>query len=203
MIPNLPSHHTMVRNIRRAYAMADATERDHGASWYPQVLDIATTLATLHHVDTVTAAGIVAAMSPMTGWAENVKRATAFLGGHPVGHLANIMGKCEAIRGGAQPLDVLRGAKVRAFFACIMGSTSTVCVDRHAVDIALGRVTDDATRKVLERKGNYDRVAAAYVAAARGLGIVPSACQATTWIAWRRVHDRSWYSVGTKKGDAA
>lgn len=198
-VPNLPADRTMVRRILATYERATDAERAEGLVWYRDALGIATDLARVHGTDVVTAAAVIAVLSPRTGWSENVRRANVALADvDQLRTLSDQLRKVRRILSGERPTDVLGGSKVRAFFACILGSHETVCVDRHAVAIVYGRPLADPEVKVLERAGNYDRVAAAYVAAGRTLGIAPSAVQAATWLAWRREHDRTWYSVGTK-----
>src|SRR6478609_7392175 len=119
-----PNH----RNIFLAYYSASQSERDAGMAWYPQARALAETL----RPDNVSlAAGVIAAMSQTTMWQDNVKRATA------------------ALTDGEVRLDVLSGEKVRSFYLNIMGesdSLESVTVDRHAIDIAVGRVLTNAER---------------------------------------------------------
>ncbi|HTE66948.1 MAG TPA: hypothetical protein VK736_11925 [Candidatus Binatia bacterium] len=95
--------------------------------------------------------------------------------------------RCDA---GEHWADVLGGPKVRAFAALIddPDDLTAVVIDRHAFDVAVGRVTSDHERDLLlKRRGVYERFARVYRAAARVLGIPPSVVQATTWTYWRRV----------------
>jgi hypothetical protein len=69
-----------------------------------------------------------------------------------------------------------------------------VVVDRHAIDIAVGRVLTDTDRgKLLGRKGAYDAIAELYRRAAKsitrrnaGEAWTPAEVQAATWTYWRR-----------------
>jgi hypothetical protein len=71
--------------------------------------------------------------------------------------------------------------------------SDAVVVDRHAFDIAVGRVTNNETRYALGRKGVYGSFAKAYVRAAKtiaretGMDVSASQVQAVTWTVWRRL----------------
>ena len=86
------------------------------------------------------------------------------------------------------------GSKVRAFYRAILdpADPDPVVIDRHAFDVAVGRVTSDRVRRVLvDRSWVYDAVADAYRAAAAELSArtgelwTPSELQAATWETWR------------------
>ena len=166
----------------------------------------------------VRAAAVIAVLSPMTPWARNVELARmAYTRAADGATFADLTApssplrlptvgaharKAAAIVLGADPASVVSGPKVTPFWARIVdaatGATgpSSVVVDRHAHDVALHRVTDDATRgRNLSRKGGQEAFAMAYVRAAAALrrtgeapGITPAELQAVTWIVWRREH---------------
>jgi hypothetical protein len=145
-------------------------------------------------------AGIIAALSPMNGWTNNVRKARevvsrrgniAVAKGMPngIGLGANVA-KAIAIYKGADPLDILSGDKVTAFYRTIVDPTGDIdpVIDRHAFDIAVGEKTNDKRRSVLSRKGVYHVFAQAYRDAAKEAGIGSAQMQAITWVAWREAH---------------
>lgn len=177
---------TLAHNVQRAWDRCTGQDRTDGARWYPEAHALA---ADLSPSDVRIGAGVIAALSPQQGWAGNVGLAVrAFTDGHATGHTGDFCRKADRILAGESPLEVLGGQKVRAFYACIVEPEGpwSVCIDRHAFDVAVGRVTDDAVRKVLDRKGAYDHVASAYRLAAVRTNQIPSTLQAITWTAWRR-----------------
>lgn len=183
---------TLTRNVLKAYRAASEQDRAEGLSWYTDTRDYARTLDS----DLQRAAGVIAALSPRLQWTQNVNAAANVYAGRPAAGLGDAKRKAARILAGEAPLDVLGGPKVRAFYQCIILAghhPTAVCVDMHAHDIALGRVTDDATRtRNLGRKGGYELIAGAYVAAARilareGITVTPAQVQATTWVHWRKV----------------
>jgi hypothetical protein len=129
-------------------------------------------------------------------WGQNVNiAARAYADGYASGALFRNCAKADAIMAGAEPLEVLGGNKVCNFYKAIAdpSDVTAVVIDRHAFDIAVGRITNDKSRAALDRKGVYDAFARAYERAARaiteetGLDVSPSQVQAVTWSVWRRL----------------
>lgn len=179
--------------ILDVYRQATLQELQDGLDWYRDAHAIAVALdpARPH-----AAAGVLAAMSPMTGWGQNVNLAArAYADGRATGGLFRNCAKADAIMAGAEPEDVLGGDKVCNFYKAIADPSdgSAVVIDRHAFDIAVGRITNDKSRTALGRKGVYETFARAYVRAAKtvsaetGMDVSPSAVQAVTWCVWRRL----------------
>ncbi len=176
-----------VENVLSVARRASAADIESGISWYNEAHDIA---ANISPIGTAAGAGVIAALSPRQGWNRNVMLARdAFVLGSAYGSLGHSIRKANAIIAGADPLDVLGGNKVRAFFDNILwpDHSDMVTIDRHAFDVAYGRSTDDVTRRMLDRKGVYDAVSDMYRAAASDLGITAPQLQAITWTTWRRV----------------
>jgi hypothetical protein len=94
--------------------------------------------------------------------------------------------KAARILRGEEPLDVLGGLKVRAFYRNIIGDRDVVTIDRHAYSIAAGRHLKDTEAGPLNAKAHY-AVEALYQEAARALGVCPVTLQACTWLTWRRL----------------
>lgn len=136
------------------------------------------------------AAGVIAALSPMNGWTNNVRKARQLYAqngdGTGCGLFRNV-DKAIRIHNGEDALDVLGGRKVRAFYLSIIEPDGDVIpvIDRHAFDIAIGMRTNDAARGILGRKGMYDAFADAYREAADIAGIGSAQMQAITWTSWR------------------
>jgi hypothetical protein len=181
-----------VANVLKVYRSATDAQLAEGIRWY----DDAHSLAVALDRDNVKrSAGVIAALSPMMPWGRNVALATrAYADGFASGCLKTSCAKADAILAGADPIDVVgKGDKVRNFYLNILNPSDPcggVTVDRHAFDIAVGRVTDDATRGVISRKGVYDAFADVYREAARIAGIGSAQMQAVTWVVWRETSIR-------------
>jgi hypothetical protein len=187
-----PATTDMVGNILDAFDAASELDRVNGRDWYGDARKLA---ETLDPSDPVRGAAVIAVLSPMLSWPMNVRGATDIYAGRPFRGLKGNGLKAERIRDGEAPATVVSGQKVTSFWLniCDPGNPDAVTVDRHAIDIAFGRVTDDATRNaVLRRKGEYARVRDAYIAAAAiiaqrtGEAWHGSQVQAVTWVYWRR-----------------
>ncbi len=182
---NAPS----VRNVTRAYRLASDEDRRDGLAWYPTAHRIASELDT----DYRRAAAVIAVLSPQTSWPMNVRLARLAYGQHAAGEslrlpcLTGSAAKARRILSGENPADVVSGPKVTAFAVLIADPTDryAVCIDRHAIDVALGRVTDDATRGYWQGARNA-AMADVYRRAATILRVTPAECQAVTWTYWRR-----------------
>lgn len=190
-----------VANILAVYNVATADDLREGLAWYQTAHNWCVTMAGSKRPHLIARnAGIVAALSPLNGWGNNKRKAAEVISkrgritvepGKPNGiGLGNNVKKAIAIYNGADPLDILGGDKVRAFYATILDPQGDIdpVIDRHAFDIAVGERTDEKRRGALSRKGVYAEFAAAYREAAKIAGIGSAQMQAVTWIAWRNIH---------------
>lgn len=182
-----------VENVLSVYRRASFSAWSEGLSWYDDAHNFARTLdpARFHR-----AAGIISALSPLSSWKNNKNKAAQLYAqngtvewngnGNGIG-LANNVRKAIRIYNGEDALDVLTASKTRAFFLTIVepyGDHSPV-IDRHAFDIAIGTITNDAARSMLGRKGMYEKFSDVYREGARIAGIAPAQLQAITWVQWR------------------
>lgn len=176
-----------VGNVTRVYRYATDEQRMEGLAWYRNAHGFA---VSLDPGNPRRAAGVIAALSPKTSWARNVELAgRAYADGEASGTLGVSCRAADAILAGADPLDALTGPKVRSFFTLIADPEDgvSVCIDRHAVDVALGeRLTErDRSRWPLARRGLYGTFADCYREAGDALGVSAADVQAVTWVAWR------------------
>jgi hypothetical protein len=184
-------HANRLVKLARALEARDPELYEKALRWYVNAFDASCKLAQLYadNYTTEQVAALIAAFSPQMGWKQNLERAEAaivsHLSGVPItGQTVDNCQKAQRILDGEEPLEVLGGMKVRAFYQCIMtqGQTDVVCVDRHAV--AAWYLPGQVVWGSLTPK-RYHAVAADYVTAARVLGVSPAVCQAIVWCAWR------------------
>ena len=184
--------------------------------WYGEARAFCEALAGAYGFPLRSVVGAVAALSPMQEWRTQLKFTPTILddfrdaiadAGFVLGaddpadvvlddFAARIVGpgflgnkrKAARILLGADPLAVLGGQKVRAFYRCILGDSGAVCVDRHAWSIADGGAVGALTEK------RYRTTVAAFVGAAANLRaafpalaseLTPAGVQALTWVWWR------------------
>lgn len=186
-----------VRNITRVMRIVlntDDVSVTQGVTWYDRAKEHA---ATLDPDNLYRAAGILAALSPLNSWPQNMRLASEiYAGKRTLGYMANGTQKALRIFDGELPLNVLGGNKVRSFYLNIVGDDTvhTVTIDRHAVDIACGRVCNDKVRTHWASGKRYWLTAQMYVRAANiinsefGTDFTGAQIQAITWVWWRKNH---------------
>lgn len=186
------------RNITKAYRLSSEEDRQSGEMWYARAKAFAATLDT----DVSRAVGVIAAISPMMPWPRNQSLAAEIYEGKRSGCLSANLSKAVAILNGADPLDILKGEKVRAFYLNIMGidSDEAVTIDRHAIMVAEGRNLSKAELRFT--KGRMRQYAAEYRNAARilsketGRHLTPAQVQATVWVWWRKNNSLAYHGEG-------
>lgn len=172
-----------VDNIIHTYLSGTDDEISEGLHWYDSAHNLALELSP---GDVWRGAGVIAAFSPMQKWDINVRNArNAFLTGVASGHTKAMCSVAQRILDGEPALEVLKGDKTRAFAAAIADpANSTIAtIDRHAHDIAMGRVFNEADRKI--GKVLFRAMSDSYVEAANLAGISVAQMQAATWVVWR------------------
>lgn len=178
--------------IVEVWRQATVSELAEGMAWYADAHALA---VKLDPANPRQAAGVIASLSPMLSWGQNVNLAVrAYADGKASGALFSNVAKADRMLAGEAPETVLGGKKVIAFYGAIADPASDcVVIDRHAFDIAVGRVTNNVSRGALGRKGVYETFASAYVRAAKaiskdtGMDVSASQVQAVTWCTWRRL----------------
>src|SRR6201991_3195862 len=137
--PSMNDVRLSTRNITRTFRAASAADLDAGLGWYVAAHRIATTL---DPASPARAAAVIAVLSPLLPWPRNVTEARNAYIGHPIRTLGASRRKARQILAGADPELVVSGPKVRAFWRTIADPTEprAVVIDRHAIDIAAGRV---------------------------------------------------------------
>jgi hypothetical protein len=173
-------------NVRKVYARATDADLAVGRNWYANAHEIAKEIA---FGNARIGAGVLAAISPMMGWKQNIATAKKMIQTLQFkGCLGNSCRKAERICLGEDPWTVLQGNKVLAFFSNIVypNQYGEVTIDRHAIAIALGRNATNAEAQKLSNIKYYNEVADAYRNIAREVGLKPHELQAVCWVTWRR-----------------
>jgi hypothetical protein len=171
-----------VANILAAYRAADPGQLAAGHAWYQSAHDLAVMLA--DGSDARAVAGCIAALSARMPWERNVTLARRAVAGDLSGHTRDVLAKVARILAGELPETVLpMDLKTGMFYRCIAnpGDADAVVVDRHAHDVAVGRRYGNNDRG-LSSKARYAMLVHCYREAAMQLGVLPSQCQAVTWL---------------------
>ncbi len=194
-----PTGSQMFEAILEVFSSASEDDVAAGLSWYAHtarqaVEDVRSAFLAAHGETLPFAAGcgILAALSPATGWGDNCAGAIEFaITGNMFAQTPLFNARASAIAQGVTPLDVLGGRKVRSFYRNILDPSNPgpVTVDRHAASLVFGlRLSERALKPLTGNIGGYAYCAGAYRAAARYLGLIPCQVQAVTWIAWRNAN---------------
>lgn len=175
---------TYAENVVAVFDRATAAERSEGMTWYNDAHNLAVSLSP---GDPWRGAGVIACYSPLTPWWRNVELATDSLrtGVARRDFLPAMVTAAQRIIDGEHTLDVLGGPKTRAFASAIAtdGMSDVATIDRHAHDIAMGRVFSDKERRIGKRL--FRTMSMHYCQAALEVGVSTAQIQAVTWVRWR------------------
>lgn len=181
----------MVENILGVYLSATPEEHAIGEEWYPVAHALCEGWSALYEVTVEQACGVLAAISPRLNWDLNVSYAERIMreGYAPI--IGSFLAKALAILASdtvtLDSVGKVSSHKIRSFYQNILKPEQTyaVTIDRHALDVALGFIGTDKSRKVLDRVGAYEAVAEAYRIVASKVGLSPDTVQAITWVTHR------------------
>lgn len=181
--------------LDQLYRSTDEATRDRGRSWYSIAQREAELIALDHSVELTTAAGVVAALSPRMEWSKNLDAAATILRAAANGaRVAPRVGlglstrRAWSIALGAEPLSILGGRKVRAFYRAIVGDRESITIDIWSARAARGA---DAKQPTTDR--DHNALDASYRVAAHAAGEHPREYQAILWIAARGVVESPAY----------
>lgn len=189
-------------HILAVFFAANSAELLKGAQWYADALQFCAAVSRATGLPVSTVAGVTAALSPNNRWPRNMADAERLCRAFSVGTISDAAAikvstfngnkkKALQILAGDQPLEVLGGLKVRAFYQCILGDNA-VCIDGHAYAIWFGGyVPTTKTPKISPKL--YASISAAYAQAAQTINSVmgttysAAQMQAITWSVWQRI----------------
>lgn len=145
-----------------------------------------------HGVTTVSkVAGVVAALSPVKRWDQNLKIASDMICTNDCGHMGVFKDKARRILvsdgSDEEILDILNGRKISSFYLNIRypDKSNNITIDRHALSIALGHKVTDIEYSGLTAK-QYAFFVECYTIAAAKVDISPLLMQSGTWVYYRR-----------------
>lgn len=182
---------------RISAVLAGACEKDvtKGMAWYFDVNRLCQEMAEQSehaHITPVHVAGIIAALSPMRSWTDNINKAREAVETGTARGLGHTVETAATIWHGFDPEIVIsrtgNNPKVHAFFRNIAypETSDDVTIDRHMWNLLF----DDlgvVEKAGLRFKGKEYRWAAdQFRTVATEVGALPHQLQATAWLAWRR-----------------
>ena len=172
-------------NLLRTWHAADEAIRQAGARWYEEAHAEMRRIAERTGYTVPVATGITAVISPFMSWDQNLLAAEAILTGQKANGFGHNRVKAAAIMAGADPLQILAGPKVRAFYENILypGESDLVVVDRHIARLWCGG-TDRGQYGC--SAPTYLRICADVRLAAHTVGERTYQFQAVIWLAARK-----------------
>lgn len=191
-----------VRNILKLYRQATQEDTINGVEWYARAERMAAWIAQDAGLPLSTVIGVMAALSPNNRWERNCRDAATMcqawqngdsMDSFKVSCYNTMKAKAWAILdlGLTDDEDILshlNGQKIRSFYSNIRG-LDEVTIDGHALNIARGKREGLTSDKTNMGKREYRELQAAYVRAAKRVGVKPHVLQAITWTTWKRVHN--------------
>ena len=187
-------------NIIKVYKQANASELDHGTTWYADAKDAAQVIADKYQLPLHIVIGVIAALSPTNKWELNLRNADDMCriftqGGYvedtkPSTYKTMRDKAWHILQSMPHDLDgvvfILNGPKISDFAQCIAGEDICV-IDGHAWCIA----NDD--RRTMQEVPNIGKklrleLQQAYSKAGKKHNMTAYQMQAATWVAWRTIH---------------
>lgn len=190
------------RNILAVYYSATTADLQSGADWYARAQQIAADMSANYGLTLNQCAGILAAVSPLKEWSQNVRLAESLIAKHVAtgqtaikhgGTFKALLRKVDLVFATTNPTAddiaaIMNGDKIAAFSRNILGDMNGVCVDGHATNIAhYGMIRVGIPEAKSPGKAQYKILVSAYSAAAATVGISPAAMQAITWLAYKSI----------------
>lgn len=188
-----PSLRAMRLNIWRALLCASDTEIHDGMTFYEGAHGLCRLIAGMYKLSVEQVAGIYAALSPLNTWDTNVANIFDILRDSDKAKVntphAN-KHKALQIASGADPLSVLKGSKVRAFYRAIADPNvrDAIPVDRHLISLALGtKITANVElRSYASNRSLYSRIESIYLELGEREGI-GNRLASIAWFVQRRI----------------
>ena len=155
-------------------------------NWYAQAHGICEDISRETGIPIVSVVGVMAALSPLKSWDENIRITKSFIKTGNGYHVRNCEEKarmCLSVCEESKIFLLLKGRKISRFFDNILHPEKSdyVTIDRHALSVALGRITNDADYRKLTAK-KYTEIEKAYKEVAQELGVLPNVVQSATWL---------------------
>jgi hypothetical protein len=172
-----PDHDSIFSVYDNLITDATMEQMFQAATWYNEAQAYAMQLSTRYNVSLDVAAGIIAAFSPRTKWAQNVINAELFLSEQSVPALGNNVRMASAVMYD-NSISALKGRKTNSFAHNIAGNMDKVTIDVWMIRAA-------GYNRLDANKGMYDLMENVIQELSYIYGVSPAQLQALIWIAVR------------------
>ena len=179
--------------ITERFKCATPEEILRGSLWYRQAHSMARLLSAVSGLDVVGASALLAVLSPMNRWEDNVNDAFTIARDRHATVRTSGVNRYKAIRilEGEDPALVVGGRKVTAFWRSVADplNSQEIPIDRHLYRVVLG--VDVHFRIAAPSRGKeYEHCLDAYRAAAASIGIPITELASTVWLVSRRRREK-------------
>ena len=160
--------------------------------WYGDAHNFAKSLAGRYNISVSKSTGVIAALSPVKTWSQNMICAEKMIAVGQSHHMRQFEDKAKRILSSSGSdksiLAILRGSKISSFYLNILYPTNTenITIDRHALSVSLGKWTTDADYQGMT-KTQYQFFVDCFKYTAKQIEISPLLLQSSTWEAFRKI----------------
>jgi hypothetical protein len=190
-------------SILKVYKQSTIGERREGIWYWLQTRDRLEQVAMKNGISLRKVTGVFAALSPNNDEDGNYLDLKAMVDWYLAGgrdDLPKIRSyplnreKAKKILLGRDPIDILKGNKVRSYYLNCFGPVDPepVCIDGHMVSVWLGRRILLRSKEATITTTRYNMVAEDIRFAAKSEGILPNQMQAICWLTWKRINNIKW-----------
>lgn len=194
---DLPSQEEMVKNVVYTFLNASPEDMQEGMVWYEEAYRECSRIAQKYGISTTTVVALVAVISPSIMWGGNISAPEKIIdlwqNGVPASewvgfniYPANLL-KAERILSG--DLTVMRGNKVKSFYANILGDPEPITIDRWSIRVALNDPKLGKDMIVPSGKKVYNYLGDVYRESGRLLRTEGMDVQAVTWTVFRNKYN--------------
>lgn len=194
-IIELPDDECATQRINNMFHAATEDEMSRGINWYADAHLICTDLADssgIKHLTPLHVAGIMAALSPMRSWKENIEKTRQVVETGTTTGLGHTVVTANLIWHGIDPHVVIErtgeNLKVMSFFDNIAypESSQAVTIDRHMWTLLFADPKIVQKADLYFKPHEYMWAVDIFRKVAAEHGYLPHQVQAVTWLAWRR-----------------
>lgn len=189
----MPELHEGIGRVVLLYSEAREEEKQAGFAWYQDAHDFAANLAEEADLKIEHVAGVIAELSPMMNWDENMRRAADLIRKHEAKGLGRSFANAKAILEGKDPFEVVNDPgranfKIQAFFDNIIhpSESNRVTIDRHMWGALFGEYGVASSGFPHASEAQYRGAEKMFQDAARALDLLPLELQSICWVTWRR-----------------
>lgn len=193
------------QNLTDILNLATEQEKAQGITWYNDAAFHCFNLSLKYNIPVERVIGVIAALSPRCTWRENVIQGDNFIrtkGKSKVTTYSPNKKKALSILKGSNPVTVLNGHKVRAFYENLSDpvNSQSVCIDSHIIACWFNKtdLSKSFLNAVFHPRGSkrivIKQIKKAIIDLSDLYYLKPLQVQAIIWLVWKRITGNKPYS---------